>query len=87
MFNKFIFAGNTAHAIKFTIHIPQLQKNPTLNSTVIVFVENVLTNNPVHTGLFISPSGISKLDCPTTKKDTAERSVSIGRESLQVFLY
>ena len=39
----------------------------------------------LHTGLFISPSGISELDCATTKTDTAERSISIGRESLQVF--
>ena len=38
-----------------------------------------------NTGLFISPSGISELDCATTKTDTAERSISIGRESLQVF--
>ena len=38
-----------------------------------------------HTGLFISPSGISELDCATTKTDTAERSISIGRETLQVF--
>jgi len=38
-----------------------------------------------HTGLFISPSGISELDCATIKTDTAERSISIGRESLQVF--
>jgi len=30
------------------------------------------------TGLFISPSGISELDCATTKTDTAERSISIG---------
>ena len=37
-----------------------------------------------YTGLFISPSGISELDCTTTKIDTAERSISIGRESLQV---
>ena len=36
-------------------------------------------------GLFISPSGISELDCATTKIDTAERSISIGRESLHVF--
>ena len=36
----------------------------------------------VCTGLFISPSGISELDCATTKTDTAERSISIGRESL-----
>ena len=40
-----------------------------------------------YAGLFISPSGISELDCATTKTDTAERSISIGRESLQVFLY
>ena len=37
------------------------------------------------TGLLISPYGISELDCATTKTDTAERSISIGRESLQVF--
>ena len=39
----------------------------------------------IYTGLFISPSGISELECATTKKDTAERSISIGIESLQVF--
>jgi len=38
----------------------------------------------INTGLFISPSGTSELDCATTKKDTAERSISIGRESLKV---
>ena len=37
------------------------------------------------TGLFISPSRISELVCAATKTDTAERSISIGRESLQVF--
>ena len=37
-----------------------------------------------YTGLFISPSGISELDCATTKTDTVERSISIARESLQV---
>ena len=40
-----------------------------------------------NTGLFISPSGTSELDCATTKKDREERSISIGRESLKVFLY
>ena len=40
-----------------------------------------------YTGLFISPSGISELDCATTKTDTAERSISIGRESLLVFFF
>ena len=39
----------------------------------------------VNTGLFISPSGISELDCAKTKTGTAERSISVGRESLQVF--
>ena len=39
----------------------------------------------LYTGLFISPSGISELDCATTKTYTAERSISIGRESLKVF--
>ena len=40
-----------------------------------------------NTGLFISPSGISELDCATTTTDTAERSISIGRETLQVFFF
>ena len=39
----------------------------------------------INTGLFISPSGIPELDCATTKTDKAERSISIGREYLQVF--
>ena len=37
------------------------------------------------TGLFISPAGISELDCATTKTETAERSISMGRESFKVF--
>ena len=44
-------------------------------------------SNFKYTGLFISPSGTSELDCATTKKDTAERSISIGRESLKVFFF
>ena len=43
--------------------------------------------NAQNTGLFISPSGNSELDCATTKKDRAERSITIGTESLKVFLY
>ena len=39
----------------------------------------------ISTGLFVSPSGNSELDCATTKKERAERSISIGRESLKVF--
>jgi len=34
----------------------------------------------INIGLFISPSGISELDCATTKTDTAERSISTERE-------
>ena len=47
--------------------------------------ENSGVINTAYTGLFISPSGISELDCATTKTDTAERSISRGREPLQVF--
>jgi len=42
-------------------------------------------SNLIYKGLFISPSGISELYCATTKTDTAESSISIGRESLKVF--
>ena len=48
------------------------------STAVITFTRN-------YTGLFISPSGISEIDCATTKTDTAERSISIRRESLNVF--
>ena len=41
----------------------------------------------MNTGLFISPSGNSELDCATTKTYTAERSISIGKESLKVFFF
>ena len=50
-----------------------------------IFIGILPSKTQFNTGLFISPSGISKLDCATTKKDTAERSILIGRESLQVF--
>ena len=46
-----------------------------------------MTNNSFsYTGLFISPSGISELDCATTKTDTAERSISTERERHSKFL-
>ena len=38
-----------------------------------------------YTGLFVSPSRISEIDCATTKTDMTARSISIGRESIQVF--
>ena len=52
-----------------------------LEEIIVLVTDNFLAS----TGLFISPSGISELDCATTKTDTAERSISIGRESLQAF--
>ena len=54
-----------------------------ITNTRIIFVRYTSIN---YTGLFISPSGNSELDCATTKAYTAERSISIGRESLKVFL-
>jgi hypothetical protein len=38
-----------------------------------------------NTGLFIRPSGISEIDCAKTKTDRAERSISVGIESLPSF--
>ena len=69
-------------AICHVLHINKwgkIQINISLNLSLPV--------EPGHhnTGLFICPSGISELDCATIKTDTAERSISIGRESLQVF--
>ena len=58
-------------------HPKHVEQFPDINCVTVRLVGN--------TGLFISPSGISELDCTTTKTDTAERSISIGRESLQVF--
>ena len=62
--------------------LPAIKQSP--SDTPCCFVLQQPTNI-TSTGLFISPSGISELDCATTKIDTAERSISIGRESLQVF--
>ena len=59
----------------FTFTFTKLHPNRSRNTNSIY----------IYTRLFISPSGISELDCATTKTDTAERSISIGRESLQVF--
>ena len=58
----------------------------TCGSMVLVHV-NLVGIVVAYTGLFISPSGISELDCATTKTDTAERSISISRESLQFFFF
>ena len=51
---------------------------------VISTKDNGQTIRHQYTGLFVSPSGTSELDC-ATKKERAERSIPIGRESLKVF--
>ena len=61
-----------------------LRENFTVWASNCSSVEEVW-NNFKNTGLFINPSGISELNCATTKTDKAERSISIGREPLQVF--
>jgi len=53
------------------------------NFVVIIEMKSCLV--ALYTELFISPSGTSELDCATTKTYTAERSISIGRETLKVF--
>ena len=58
-----------------------------INLQVSTFTGPCIANVFSSTGLFVSSSGISELDCATTKTDTAERSISIGRESLQVLFY
>ena len=52
---------------------------------IILYTVCIQQHQYSNTGLFISPSGISELDCATTNTDTAERSISLGRESLQAF--
>ena len=56
-----------------------------LNLAKVIFMLKHSVKFRRYTELFRSPSGISELDCVTTKTDTAERNISIGRESLQVF--
>ena len=74
-FNTFRGKKSRAIVLKATNHV--------INIIELLSLHRALWN--LYTGLFISLSGISELDCPTTKTDTAERSISIGRESLQVF--
>ena len=70
----------------YPLHSPVSPSLPLPRVTVCYHISTGLYYGH-NTGLFISPSGISELDCPTTKTDTAERSISIGRETLQVFFF
>jgi hypothetical protein len=88
--NLIYFSHSISHlaiymAIAFAKHVLS-HEYVYLDKSKEMHVETVL---PVYycTGLFISTSGISEIDCATTKTYTAERSIPIGRESLQHFLY
>jgi len=63
----------------------KLQRQKILSFIYPIYNHNWRNISTIYTGLLISPSGNSELDCATTKKDRAERSISIGRESLKVF--
>ena len=65
---------NTSMLLSYVYNLADLYREP--------YYVSILQT---YTGLFISPSGNSELDCATTKTDTAETSISIGRETLQVF--
>ena len=74
----------------FKFHVAEKTRDFMTGLTTISFskqtrLQGNISLYPNTTGLFISPFGISELDCATTKTDTAESSISIGRESLQVF--
>jgi len=85
-------ANSTSYMVKtkliiFSINIitlcsPSYHLNKTQKGSFYL-IENTF-HLSYNTELFISPSGISELDCATTKTDTTERSISIGSESLQV---
>ena len=64
-----------------------LHSTTKLHTVTIIKTNLKYTHSVYYTGLFISPSGISELDRTTTKTDTAERSISIGRESLHFFFF
>ena len=72
--------------VNIMLHVPQNVTEALVGASKETGLE-VNADKTKYTGLFISPSGNSELDCATTKTDTAERSMSIGRESLQVFFF
>ena len=88
--SKFLYVirdliGNNNSNIANCIFYLNKKSNQPEDGSQLVPKHVVERSNVRNTGLFISPSGISELDCATTKTDTAERSISIGRESLQFF--
>jgi len=85
-----ITAGYTWTDYRTNTHIVKELKITSILDKLLEYKRNWIQHvnrMPRNTGLFISPSEISELDCPTTKTDRAERGISIGRESLQVFFF
>ena len=80
------YSGITSTICLVPRPVPPLQTATTCQCRSLHLLSCAITHSLHYTtGLFISPSGNSEIDCATTKTDTAERSISIGRESLQVF--
>ena len=75
----------SCYAIHFPCNCPIYIRVMKCRTTDSQLKSTIRTNCCIYTGLFISPFGISELDYATTKTDTAERSISRGRASLQVF--
>ena len=71
------------HTHKHTTHTKHTHTHTNIHTRRYIYIYIFIY---IYIGLFISPSGISKIDCTTTKTDTAERSISMDRESLQVFV-
>jgi len=69
----------------FNKHLIRLAQSRDISVSIATRLLTEQLGELSYTGLFISPSGTSELDCATTKTDTAERSISIGRESLKIF--
>ena len=62
---------------------PSLPPSLSLSLSLSLYIY-IYTYIYIYKGLFIIPSGISELDFATTKTDTAERSISTERHTLQV---
>jgi len=79
----------------FSYHLESNKNGKTLYFVVVtVNVALLLAKHPrcvivhacAYTGLFISPSGISKIDCATIKTDTRQKEAYQWIENLSKFL-
>jgi len=65
--------------LKFT-YLPTLLHSKVFLSFAVIYVSFGPKDFTQYTGLFISPSGISELDCATTKTEKAERRITREKE-------